>query len=84
MSESQPPVPQPSPNLPQREKSKTLEQIIREYAPEVLNSIPQKNRPKLSQISVGFYKEEVSVRSGPLPSSEELAVYNQIIPNGAD
>jgi uncharacterized membrane protein len=84
MSESQLPVPQPSPDLPQREKSKTLEQIIREYAPEVLNSIPPKNRPKLSQVSVSFYQQEVSVRSGPLPAPEELAAYNQIIPEGAD
>ena len=84
MSESQIPVPQPSPDPPQREESKTLEQIIREYAPEVLNSIPAKNRPKLSQVSVTFYQREVSVRSGPLPAPEELAAYNQIIPEGAD
>src|ERR1019366_753650 len=84
MSENDLPGKQPSPSLPQREKSKTLEEIIREHAPEVLNSIPQKNRPKLSQVTVEFYKEEVSVRSGPLPAPEELAAYNQVITGGAD
>jgi uncharacterized membrane protein len=84
MSESDPSGPQPSPDLPQREKSKTLEQIIRENAPEVLNSIPQKARPKLAQVRVEFYKQEVSLRTGPLPAPEELAAYNQVIPEGAD
>lgn len=87
MSESQFPVPQPSPDLPQREESKTLEQIVRAYAPEVLGSMPQKNRTKLSQVVLTLYKEEVSVRSvrsGPLPAPEDLAAYNQIIPDGAD
>ena len=86
MSESQPPAPQPSPDLPQREDSKTLEQILQEHAPEVLDSIPRKNRSKLSQL-VALYQEQVSVRSvlsGPLPAPEELAAYNKIIPDGAD
>lgn len=86
MSESQFPAPQPSPNLPQKEDSKTLEQILREHAPEVLDSIPRKNRSKLSQV-ITHYQEQVSVRSvrsGPLPAPEELAAYNQIIPQGAD
>jgi hypothetical protein len=78
MSESDLPGQQPSPDLPQREKSKTLEEIIREHAPEVLDSIPRKNRSKLSQV-VALYQEQVSVRSvrsGPLPAPEELAAYN--------
>ena len=86
MSESQPPDPQPSPDLPQGEDSKTLEQILREQAPEVLESIPEKNRPKLSQV-VALYQAQVSVRSvrsGPLPPPEELAAYSEIIPEGAD
>jgi uncharacterized membrane protein len=86
MSESQLPVPQPPPDPPQGENSKTLEQIIREHAPEVLDSIPRKNRAKLSQV-LAVYQEQVSVRSvrsGPLPAPEDLAAYNQIIPQGAD
>ena len=86
MSESQLPVPQPSPDPAQGENSKTLEQIIREHAPGVLDSIPPKNRKKLSQV-LAVYQEQVSVRSvrsGPLPAPEDLAAYNQIIPQGAD
>lgn len=61
-----------------------MEQVIRENAPDILNSIPPKNRLRLSQVMIGHYQEQVSVRSGPLPDPTELAVYNQIIPNGAD
>lgn len=84
MSESPTPVPQPIPAFPQKEKPTTLEAIIRENAPDILNAIPPKNRPRLSQVTVGHYQQQVSVRSGPLPDPAELAAYNQIIPNGAD
>ena len=84
MSESQLPVSQPVPNPPQREKPATLEQVIREMAPDVFSSIPKHNRLRLSKVSIEHYQQHVSVRSGPLPNPEELAAYNQVIPNGAD
>lgn len=64
-----------------KEHAKSLEQILREKAPDVLNSIPKDKRPKLSHtVSV----QEVVIRGGPLPEPAELAAYNQIIPDGAN
>src|SRR6266702_2625802 len=84
MSANPAPEPQSSGKAPQGRQSKTLEQIVREEAPDVFNSIPQDKRLQLARVSFARYEERVSVRTGPLPDPSELAAYNQIIPNGAD
>lgn len=69
----------------QEKQVKTLEDVLREKVPEVLEDIPQKQRLKLAEIRI--VQEEISVRSvrvAPLPEPSELAAYNSIIPNGAD
>jgi uncharacterized membrane protein len=63
-------------------KPVTIEEIIKEKAPEVLEAIPEKNRAVLAQLT--YEKHEISMRSSPLPPPEELDAYNKIIPNGAD
>lgn len=84
MNEKTTPDPQPLAKTPQREGPKTLEQIVRDEAPEVFNAIPANKRPQLARLSLTKYVETVSVRSGPLPEPSELAAYDKIIPNGAD
>ena len=67
---------------PRQEKEKSLEEVLREKAPEVLNVIPPSQKAKLAQVT--YHQESVSIRSSPLPEPSELAAYNAIIPNGAD
>jgi uncharacterized membrane protein len=59
--------------------SQTLEQLVSEKAPSALNAIPEKTRMELRSVTI-----ERSIRIGPLPPPEELAAYNQIIPDGAN
>lgn len=89
MSENKPPESDsglpPSSNLPppvKKEPPKTLEEVIKETAPEVLDSIPLVDRPKLAKVV--SIERTFSYRSGMLPEPSELAAYNSIIPNGAD
>jgi len=51
-------------------------------APDILASLPKEKRIKL----VKMLSAQVVARShsGPLPPPEDLALYNQAIPNGAD
>src|SRR5206468_1881503 len=79
MSENLPPAPQYP--APQVEQAKTLKELIREKAPDVLTSIPPDKQALLTQVRI---ERQVSMRRGPLPDPGELAAYNQIIPNGAD
>jgi uncharacterized membrane protein len=84
MSEGPTSDPKPLAKTPQGEKPKTLEQVVREQAPDVFSSLPHKIRSQFARVSVK-YEERVSVvRSGPLPEASQLAAYNQVIPNGAD
>jgi len=80
-----PPISQgqsPSPvSVPPKEQPKTLEDIIRENAPEFLKEIPGNKRAALK---VTVERHEISMRRGPLPDPAELAAYNEIIPSGAD
>jgi uncharacterized membrane protein len=86
MSESKPPepgtVPSPSPVAPAKEQPKTLEELIQEKAPDVLDAIPPAKRPKLAKVTIE--QTQISYRSGLLPEPSELSAYGQIIPNGAD
>jgi len=88
MSENKPPeaslapVPVSLQSTPQKEPAKTLEQIIQEKAPEVLEGIPGSKRQVLAQVKIEEHR--ISMRASPLPDPAELAVYNQVIPNGAD
>jgi len=88
MSKNKPPRPDPVPPpgnssvTPQKDQSKTLEELIQEKAPEVLDAIPVGERPKLAKVVIE--QTRISYRSGILPEPRELAAYNAIIPNGAD
>src|SRR5438477_9646871 len=73
------PSPQPSTPLPTA-TAKTLEQVMREKAPDVLANLSQKQKQKLTGVRI----EQFTVRVGPLPDPSELAAYNATIPNGAD
>jgi uncharacterized membrane protein len=73
------PAPLPAPDML---KTETLAEVIREKAPEVLDSIPPEKRAALARVTIE--KHEFSMRASPLPDPAELAAYNQIIPNGAD
>jgi uncharacterized membrane protein len=68
--------------VPDKQKVETLAEVIKEKAPEVLDAIPADKRAALSRVTIE--KHEFSMRASPLPDPEELAAYNQIIPNGAD
>lgn len=71
------------PSVP-NEQPKTVEDVVREVAPEALNQIPEDKKELLASLVIKKTTHVHSVRSGPLPEPSELAVYNQIIPNGAD
>jgi len=81
MSENSNPEPAASlPSVP-NEQPKTVADVVREVAPEALNKIPDEKKGLLVIKETTHVR---SVRSAPLPEPSELAVYNQIIPNGAD
>jgi len=86
MSENKPPEPGSSAEGPlpvgQSQPKRTVEELLKEKAPEIFNAIPVEDRPKLAQISIE--KTQISYRSGMLPEPSELAAYDTIIPNGAD
>jgi uncharacterized membrane protein len=63
-----------------KQESKPLPEIIEEKDPALLKAIPPKMRTKLAKITVS----QTVIRCGPLPDPAELAMYNKIIPNGAD
>lgn len=71
------------PSVP-NEQPKTVVDVVREIAPEALNKIPEDKKELLAGLVIEKTTHIRSVRSAPLPEPSELAVYNQIIPNGAD
>jgi uncharacterized membrane protein len=84
MSENSNPEPATSlPSVP-NEQPKTVVDVVREVAPEALNKIPEDKKELLAGLVIEKTTHIRSVRSAPLPEPSELAVYNQIIPNGAD
>jgi len=84
MSENSNPEPAASlPSVP-NEQPKTVVDVVREVAPEALNKIPEDKKELLAGLVIEKTTHIRSVRSAPLPEPSELAVYNQIIPNGAD
>ena len=86
MSENSNPEPAVSTSLPVApdEQPKTVVDVVREVAPEALNKIPKDKKEILAGLVIEKTTHIRSVRSAPLPEPSELAVYNQIIPNGAD
>ncbi len=86
MSENRPPEPSSdSGSLPvvvPKQPQKTLEELLKEKAPEILGAVPAEDRPKLASVSIE--QTRISYRSGLLPEPSELEAYNAIIPNGAD
>lgn len=84
MSENSNPKPAASlPSVP-NEQPKTVVDVVREVAPEALNKIPDDKKELLASLVIEKTTHIRSVRSAPLPEPSELAIYNQIIPNGAD
>jgi uncharacterized membrane protein len=77
---------EPAASLPSvpNEQPKTVVDVVREVAPEALNKIPEDKKELLAGLVIEKTTHIRSVRSAPLPEPSELAVYNQIIPNGAD
>jgi uncharacterized membrane protein len=74
----------PSPGKqPENQLVKQFEQFLKAQIPDVLNKIPQERRPALVRASIQA-SQMLVVRQGPLPDPEDLARYNEIIPNGAD
>ena len=65
---------------PVKAKPVPLEAILAQQSPEVLKSLPKKERAKIANVHI----EASIVRVGPLPDPHELERYNAIIPNGAD
>jgi uncharacterized membrane protein len=66
----------------QQPKAETLEEVLKEKAPDVLDAIPPDQKARLARIT--YEKHEYSMRASPLPDPLELEAYNKIIPNGAD
>ncbi len=73
-------TPAPTP-ISAKETPQTLGDVIRETAPDILNSIPQAKRDQAFSLII---QQRHSFRSGPLPDPAELEAYNSVIPNGAD
>ena len=82
MSEGENTNPPQSVPTPEKDQVKTLEEVIREKAPEILKTIPESKRGDLAAITIE--QRTISMRSAPLPEPSELEAYNKIIPNGAD
>src|SRR5438876_1426484 len=73
-------VPSSQPPQPAKILENAISKAMPEKAAEILRAIPQEKRQQIA----GFVWEQTSIRIGPIPPPEELAAYNQIIPNGAD
>jgi uncharacterized membrane protein len=84
MSDDSNPEPAASLQSVPNEQPKTVVDVVREIAPEALNKIPEDKKELLAGLVIEKTTHIRSVRSAPLPEPSELAVYNQIIPNGAD
>jgi len=82
MSDGEKPITPPAPSVPDKQQVETLAEILKEKAPEVLDAIPIDKRAALARVIIE--KHEFSMRASSLPDPQELAAYNQIIPNGAD
>jgi uncharacterized membrane protein len=63
--------------------ARNFEKILEAAAPEFTRTLPRKKREEIARL-IQTTVMSVSIRSGPLPPSEELAAYNKLIPNGAD
>jgi len=82
MSSGDNPGPPQTPEAAPKAPPQTLEEVLKEKAPDVLKDIPVSKRGVLAQVKIE--RHEISLRAGPLPDPSELAAYNQVIDNGAD
>jgi uncharacterized membrane protein len=82
MSSGDNPGPPQPPEAVPKAPPQTLEEVLKEKAPDVLKDIPVSKRGALAQVKIE--RHEISLRAGPLPDPNELAAYNQVIENGAD
>ena len=65
------------------DQARNFEKILENVAPELTRSVSRKRREEIARLLSATFVS-IRVRSGPLPSGEELEEYNQLIPNGAD
>ncbi len=63
---------------------KQIETLIKEADSKTFESIPIKERSKVTRLVRSIFVSQTSFRSGPLPPPEELARYNEIIGFGAE
>jgi len=63
--------------------AKNFERILEAAAPEFTRTLPRKKREEVARL-LSVTVASVSIRSGPLPPSDELAAYNRLIPDGAN
>lgn len=62
--------------------AKNFEKILEAAAPEFTRTLPRKKREEVARL-LSVTVASVSIRSGPLPPSDELAAYDRLIPQGA-
>jgi uncharacterized membrane protein len=63
--------------------AKNFERILEAAAPEFTRTLPRKKREEVARL-LSVTVASVSIRSGPLPPSDELAAYGQLVPDGAN
>lgn len=74
------PPPPPSQDSELKPDLKKIEQQLVQANPDVFKGIPAPKKKELLQLMA----VQVTSHSGPIPDPENLARYNEIIPNGAD
>lgn len=67
---------------PRKDEQHEVVELLQSEAPDVLKALPKDKRDKLIAVvrSIVVTKHH----QGPIPSPEDIALYNQHIPNGAD
>jgi uncharacterized membrane protein len=80
--------PNKKPNLPVPIPKKEILELLQKEAPDVFNALTPDNREKLGNtFQAALTKVEIEYckhYQGPIPPPEDIAAYNQSIPNGAD
>ena len=75
-------TPQPPPKDVEASPGNDVLQRLEIEAPEILRQLPKEQRRKL--LSIVTTHSVTKHHQGPLPTPEDIALYNQHIPNGAD
>ena len=71
------------PDAPKPEEIKELEQHLTTANPRIFDGVNKKKKAEILK-SVSYTLVHSRTHSGPLPTPEMLAQYNEIIPNGAE